>query len=113
MYKTDVQDFSGYNQYLINKYFSFFSDTILIISELNKSKNLSNENHFNILYSMVPKGKRYSKWLKEDNEKQSKMIGEFYNINKNKCQDFIKIVPPNEIESIINQIKMVNTNYKV
>lgn len=91
--KIDLKDeLQGYNQYIINKAFSYFRDTILISNEINKY-SINDHMHFFYYFTFVTKKKRFTKWSKPKyNEDDVNLIIEYYNINHRKALEIMDLV---------------------
>src|SRR5699024_2062469 len=59
-----------YKQFIINRAFGQYPDTVLIANEGNKMQGLTNEMHYDFLFNTIEKRKRYGKWARRNNESQ-------------------------------------------
>jgi len=109
-------DENGYNPYLTNRNFSFFSDTLFFANEINKySGQLSKKQQFDFYYHLLPKKNRYSKWLKKENLDQNEieLIVEYEQCSIREAKQMLMIIK-NETKQKQQQIfeKMKREVYK-
>lgn len=89
-----------YSQYLINLAFSYYSDTVLIADELNKHKTLTNQQHYEIMFNIISKRKRFSKWVKQKKHGDVNLISEYYNISNRKALEIIRFFSDSDLNGI-------------
>lgn len=89
-----------YNQYIINLAFSYYPDTVLIADELNKHKTLTNRQHYEIMFSLVNKKKRFSKWVKTKKHDDAKLISEYYNVSNRKALEIVRFFSDRDLNEI-------------
>lgn len=96
---------NNYNQFIINRALSQFYDTLPYAKILNELKNIPNQLHFNILYTLLPKENHYGRWIKHDViTEKIKMISEYYGINYNKALEYSKLLSDKEFDMIKNEL---------
>lgn len=78
-----------YNQFIINLALSYYPDTILIADELNKHKNITNQQHYAVLFHSVAKRKRFSKWVKSKKHDDLDLISRFYKMSNRKALEIL------------------------
>lgn len=91
-----------YNQFLINKALSYFPDTLPLVDYLNQHKNIPDEAHFKFLRATVRPQMRRSKWPKPAVSKELKAIMEYFNISQTAAEQYITVLSPERIQSIID-----------
>jgi len=81
-----------YNQFVINKAFSHYVDTIMFANYLNQTK-LNNQMHYDFLFNVIDKRKRWVKWPKK-NEKEEFLqeIAEYYKVSLNKAEEILSLL---------------------
>lgn len=89
-----------YNQYIINLAFSYYPDTVLIADELNKHKTLTNKQHYEIMFTLVNKKKRFSKWVKTKKHDDVKLISDYYQISNRKALEIIRFFSDSDLNNI-------------
>jgi len=102
--KLELDDANPYKEYVpfqINNGLSQFIDTVLIANEMNKRPWLSKEMQYKFLSNAVTKKKRMCKWAKADAEAHKEdidTVSEFYDINRIKAAEYLKLIRPDELE---------------
>jgi hypothetical protein len=99
-----------YTPYIVNRFFSFFPESIFFANELNRwsaSRNLSNKQQFDFYYNFLPKKKRYTKWLKplieKEDEEKIDLIVEYYQCSRREANQMLIIIK-NETQQKQQQI---------
>ena len=59
-------DLEGYNPYIINRFYSFFPDTLWAAQEMNLNYDLNPKYQHLFYINTIRPRNRYSKWLKSD-----------------------------------------------
>jgi hypothetical protein len=95
----DMDEFeSTYSQFVVNVAFSKHPDTILIASDLACMQNLTNIQHFEYLYNVVPKGNRWAKWGKEEKVIDIEVIKEVYKYSYEKAKSVVHLFTDENIQ---------------
>ena len=104
--KTPLEfEIKVFNPWMINKALSFNLDTILIANECNKYYRLDKQLQYDFLYHIIPKGKRYGKWIKKvAAEEDINILTAYYNINKQVAMDYLALLTEEQMDII--RIKM-------
>jgi hypothetical protein len=102
-----IDDFnsSDYVPYVINKIFSYFPETILLSNEMNKNWHLDKKIQYKYYVNGVRKGKRYSPWLKIENNEDVDLVSKYYGVSKRIAREYLKILSASELENIRNILK--------
>lgn len=82
-------------------------DTVLLANEMNKRPNLSKEMQFAFLDRAVLKKKRFGKWAKveaESNKEDVETVSEFYQVNRQRAKEYLRMIQPHELEFMRNRI---------
>lgn len=90
-----------YSQYLMNRNFSMFQDTIYIANQTNGMSNVTNEMHFKYLRNLVSRRKRYGRWPKGHSSEVINMISAYFDISMEKTLEALSILNDEQIEKII------------
>lgn len=84
-----------YNPYIINKIFSNTSDSVLFANEMNRCWGLPKEMQLAFYAHGLPKKKRYGKWHKNQDDKQSlELIQEYFGYSRRKAKDVLTLLRP-------------------
>lgn len=102
-----IDDFnsSDYVPYVVNKIFSYFPETILLANEMNRNWHLDKKLQYKYYVNGVRKGKRYSPWLKLENDENLDLVAKYYGVSKRIAREYLKILSASELEYIRNILK--------
>jgi hypothetical protein len=113
-YSKEDLDFSedilkkAYNQYMINRWLSM-NEHLFAISEIaNKITNLTDEQHYDMLRSVIPKRRyqfNYLKKIKDVSAQQKKYIAHYYGIGLKDAEEYVHQMTEDDIECILNKYK--------
>jgi hypothetical protein len=92
-----------YNQFMVNKGFSYYPDTILHAAEMNLLK-MSNSMHNKYFLEAIKPRKRFSKWFKPEKDADLDIVQRYYKCGKREAQDYVKILSIEEINSIKREL---------
>ena len=99
-----------YPTYLVNKYFSFFSDTIFYANEVNKCQYLTGKDIHYFYLNTLRKKKRFTKWLKTEKIEDEELVMQVYSCSRQKAKEYLKILSKEQIQSIRDTYHHLNTN---
>jgi hypothetical protein len=89
-----------YNQFMVNRFFSYFIDTINIAREGSKL-SVDNQTHFKYYYGLIArKSRRVANWYKSPYKDSLKYISLYYNISYNEARNYLNLISFDEIEEI-------------
>lgn len=96
----DVEVTSEYSQYLTNRNFSMFPDTILIANQANSMANVDSAMHFKFYRNLVSRRKRFARWPKGHSGEVINMISMFFDFSTEKTLEALTILSDAQIEQI-------------
>lgn len=108
LFKADsfsgIREYHSENEYarfIINKALSYFPDTILFSNLANMNlQNVPNYSHFDFLRFGLTKKKRFSKWYKPVDKPDLDFVIEYYQVNKEKGEDILKLLSREQLEEM-------------
>jgi len=93
-----------YVPFIINKYLSYFPDTLMHSNRMNQFSSLSKKDQYEYLINSIRKRKRYSKWKKKDGdlikEINIKNIMEYYDCSYKKAEEYLSLFSKEQIMSL-------------
>ena len=96
---------SEYARFIINKSLSYFPDTILFANLANTClTNVPNYSHFDFLRFGITKKKRFSKWAKPIENDDLNLIMQYYQVNREKAEDVLKLLTKDQLDEIKKEI---------
>lgn len=98
---------SHYPPFMVNKGLSYYKDTIGYVNLMNQNSHLANKIQFDFLQKVIPRGKRFEKWIKPEKEELISQIQELYKVSRAVAKEYVEIINVmSDSESIINDINM-------
>ena len=107
--RDDLNQFHGaYSQYLVNRNFSYYVDTILVSQEMNirgdSDYGIDDVTHFDYMNESIKKGSRYSKWDKPEQNDVVDLICRVYNYTPKKAKEVIDLFTDDDIKQLKQKI---------
>ena len=100
------QDEKEYPAFMVSRALSQYSDTVLIANEINKYPNLDNKLKYDFLLNIVKARKRpFAKWAKRVEPIDLAAIKEYYGYSDAKALNALRILTPDQINSLKDQLK--------
>lgn len=95
---------AGYSSFIINRSLSYFPDTILYSNEMNKHHHLDNKLQFHYYINSIRPKKRFSKWVKKQEDNDLEAVKEYYGYNNAKGEAALSLLSPEQIQEIIKRL---------
>jgi hypothetical protein len=89
-----------YVPFVVNRCLSYFPDTILYANKVNRYNQLGKKMQFDYLRLSIRPRKRFSKWIKSQEEKDLQLIKDHYNYSNERASEVLRVLTPNQIEDI-------------
>ncbi len=96
----DVDAERGYPPYIVNRYLSSFTDTILYVNEMNKNSHLPGKLQYDFLLNSVKPRKRFSPWARKDSIDYLELVKEYYGYNDDKALQALRILTKDQLDHI-------------
>ena len=94
-----------YSSFLTNRALSYFNDTIGYANEMNKRHYLDNLLQFEYLLNIVRPKKRFSKWVKKENDRDLSLVKEYYGNSNTQALQVLSILTPEQIKFIKGKLE--------
>ena len=91
---------AGYNSYLTNKSLSYFPDTLLYANEMNVLNHVDNKLQYSYLLNSIRPKKRFSKWVKKQEDIDIEALKEYYKYSTAKAEAALSLLSPQQINEI-------------
>ncbi len=85
---------------VINKCLSYFPDSILDANQCNQMSHLSSKMQFDYLRLSLRKRKRFSKWLKREDDDKLSLIKKHYNYSNQRAREVLSLLSEEQIQNI-------------
>lgn len=89
-----------YSQFLTNRAFSYYPDTILYADSLNRCTNLTNQEHYSYLINSIRPRKRFSKWAKVEPNGDLDIVQATYKVNRQRAKVILSILSPEQLDHL-------------
>ena len=106
--KTGFLDVSetGYDAFVVNRCFSNVRDSVFFANEMNAAWGLPKDMQYSFMYFGLPKGKRFGKWYKPNDEKEKiALLQEYYGLSTVKAKIAISVMDDSSFSEIQQQLE--------
>ena len=100
MDSEDTMWVKKYPAFIVNKVLSGFSDTIMLVNEMNRNHFLDKDMQFQFLLNSIRSKKRYSPFLRARKLKDIECVKEYYGYNNEKAKTALDILTKQELKLI-------------
>ncbi len=94
-----------YSSFLTNRALSYFNDTIGYANEINVRHYAYNLLQFEYLLNIVRVKKRFSKWVKKENDRDLSLVKEYYGYNNAKAVQALSILSQQQLDNIREKLE--------
>ena len=89
-----------YPAFIVNKMLSAFSDTVMLVNEMNRNHFIDKDMQFQFLLNSIRTKKRYSPFLRASKLKEIECVKEYYGYSNDKAKSALDILTKDEINLI-------------
>ena len=89
-----------YPAFIVNKLLSAFSDTIMLVNEMNRNHFIDKDMQFQFLLNSIRPKKRFSPFLRANKLKDIECVKEYYGYSNDKAKSALDILTKDEIKLI-------------
>ena len=100
MDSEDKQWIKKYPAFIINKILSGFSDTIMLVNEMNRNHFIDKDMQFQFLLNSIRSKKRYSPFLRASKLKDIECVKEYYGYSNDKAKSALDILTKDQVKLI-------------
>ena len=86
-----------YAPFLVNRSISYHQDCVLYANEMNRRFDISHKLQYHYLLNSIRKRKRFAKWSKPELVDDLKIVMEYYEISREKAEEYLTILKDREI----------------
>jgi len=94
----------AYNPFMVNRGLSYFHDTVLMANEMNRYHHIDKRLQFDFLINIVRKKKRFSKWLKPEENAEIEVIKEYYSYSNEKAKQIHSLLSADQINELKKKV---------
>ena len=100
MDSEDTMWVKKYPAFIVNKLLSGFSDTIMLVNEMNRNHFLDKDMQFQFLLNSIRSKKRYSPFLRARKLKDIECVKEYYGYNNEKAKSALDLLTKEQLKLI-------------
>ena len=89
-----------YPAFIVNKILSGFSDTIMLVNEMNRNHFLDKDMQFQFLINSIRSKKRFSPFLRANKLKDIECVKEYYGYSNEKAKSALDILTKEQLKLI-------------
>ena len=89
-----------YPAFVVNRCLSYFVDTVFHANMMNQFPHIDNKLQFDYYTNSIRKKKRFSKWLKKEEDDSLSLIKEYFDYSNEKAEEAKRILSEDDIENI-------------
>lgn len=87
----------SYNSFMINRSLSYFPDTVQFANVMNQYHHLDKKLQYHFLINIIRKRKRFSKWIKKQEQSDIEVIKQYYGYSDEKAQQVSSLLSPEQL----------------
>ena len=91
----------SYPPFVVTRCLSYFPDTLFVVNEMNTRPHTDSKMHFDFLRHAVRPRKRFSKWLKREEDERVAALVEYYGISSRKAREALSVLPSETVDEIV------------
>ena len=100
MNSDDKEWVKKYPAFIVNKILSGFSDTIMLVNEVNRNHFLDKDMQYQFLLNSIRSKKRFSPFLRANKLKDIEVVKEFYGYSNEKAKSALDIHTKDQLKLI-------------
>lgn len=91
----------SYPPFVVTRCLSYFPDTLFAANEMNTRPLIDSKMHFDFLRGAVRPRKRFSKWLKREDDSRVVALVEYYGMSSRKAREALSVLSEADLEEIV------------
>ena len=100
MNSDDKEWVKKYPAFIVNKILSGFSDTIMLVNEVNRNHFLDKDMQYQFLLNSIRSKKRFSPFLRANKLRNIECVKEYYGYSNDKAKSALDILTKDQIKLI-------------
>ena len=100
MNSDDKEWVKKYPAFIVNKILSGFSDTIMLVNEVNRNHFLDKDMQYQFLLNSIRSKKRFSPFLRANKLKDIECVKEYYGYSNDKAKSALDILTNDQVKLI-------------
>ena len=99
-----------YPPFIVNKCIAPFTDTLILVNEINQLHHLDKKLQFDYLLNSIRPRKRFTPWVKAKKLKNLEYVKEFYGYNNEKAKIALELLDEEQISAIKERLNKGGRN---
>tara|TARA_B100000073_G_C23514821_1_gene485330 strand:+ start:164 stop:559 length:396 start_codon:yes stop_codon:yes gene_type:complete len=99
-----------YPPFIVNKCVAPFTDTLILVNEINRLHHLDKRLQFDYLLNSIRPRKRFTPWVKAKKLKNLEYVKEFYGYNNEKAKVALELLDEKQISAIKERLNKGGRN---
>ena len=99
-----------YPPFIVNKCIAPFTDTLILVNEINQLHHLDKKLQFDYLLNSIRPRKRFTPWVKAKKLKNLEYVKEFYGFNNEKAKISLELLDEEQISAIKERLNKGGRN---
>jgi hypothetical protein len=91
----------SYPPFVVTRCLSYFPDTLFAANEVNIRPHMDSKMHFDFLRGAVRPRKRFSKWLKREEDERVAALIDYYGFSSRKAREALTVLTEEQISEIV------------
>ena len=96
----EKEDEKQYVPFIVNRGLGYFQDTVMLANEMNYNCHLDNKIQYDFLRNTIRKRKRFSKWLKAEDDEKVNIICQAYGYSRSNAKHVAHLFNSNQISKL-------------
>ena len=96
----EPQDEKEYVPFIVNRGLGYFQDTVILANEMNVNCHIDNKMQYDFLKSTVRKRKRFSKWLKAEDDEKIALLSQYFGYSSNTAKSVVDLFDDKDFNEI-------------
>lgn len=93
-----------YASFLTNRSLSYFPDTVQFANLMNRYHHTDNKLQYHFLINIIRKRKRFSKWIKQEQQSDIEVIKQYYGYSNEKAQQVLSLLSPEQLQELQKKV---------
>ena len=99
--ESETYSKQSYPPFVVTRCLSYFPDTLFAANEVNIRPHMDSKMHFDFLRGAVRPRKRFSKWLKREEDERVVALVEYYGFSSRKAREALTVLTEEQISEIV------------
>lgn len=99
--ESETYSKQSYPPFVVTRCLSYFPDTLFAANEVNIRPHMDSKMHFDFLRGAVRPRKRFSKWLKREEDERVMALVEYYGFSSRKAREALTVLTEEQISQIV------------